>query len=350
MAKSFLKWEYADQPNTIRVAGKPTPNPKKITGTRLGAICGVNHWKSDFDAWCEICRVAEEPFEDTKYTLAGKAIEPKLIEWCKENVSPNIVTPQEYFGTANVGYDFFPNEPVFGGMWDALVKLKGKPYAVIEAKTSSRPQDWQNGVPESYAVQGLAYAYLLGVDKAFFPVAFLEDEDYEHPETFECTDENTFLYELSCSDHLIDDLDISDWLALADQWWNNHVKTGISPVYDEKRDAKFLKLLGTATVTEHANLEALAREAAELEAEIATINAKSGVAALEKKLKGLKDQIKAEIIPQFGATDETVTAYGWQVKRSYTPKVNQDKLRDDGLWDDYVTLEESYRLTKTKEK
>ena len=53
--------------------------PKKITGTRLGAVLNLNTWKTPFQAWCEITRVAEPPFEGNKYTEAGKAIEPKLI-------------------------------------------------------------------------------------------------------------------------------------------------------------------------------------------------------------------------------------------------------------------------------
>jgi predicted phage-related endonuclease len=348
MAK-FNEWEYTAENTAIKVASGATKNPKKITGTRLGAILGVNKWKSAFDAWCEICRVAEEPFEDNKFTLAGKAIEPILLEWCKENVSPYIVTPEEHFGTKRPGYDFFPEDPVFGGMWDALAlkSVTGKPIGIIEAKTTGRPQDWQDGVPLSYAVQGLLYAALLGLDRVFFPVAFLTDNDYAHPEKFVCTDKNTFLYELKCSEYEINGASITSLVTAASGWWDTHVLCNVSPVFDEKRDATFLKLLRKAEVKSEP-LEALAKEAAILEAKIEAIVAKAGLPALEKQLKGLKDQMKPAMIALFTETDECVAAYGWKVKRTTTTEIDKDGLKADGLWEKYTDTKDSYTMTKEK--
>ena len=59
--------------------------PKKITGTRFAAIMGLNKWNTPFKTWCEITRTYEEPFEDTIYTIAGKAIEPKQAEYMKQS-------------------------------------------------------------------------------------------------------------------------------------------------------------------------------------------------------------------------------------------------------------------------
>ena len=55
-------------------------------------------------------------------------------------------------------------EPIFGGMWDALYYENGKVAAVIEIKTTKRAEDWSNGAPGYYALQAALYAYLLGID------------------------------------------------------------------------------------------------------------------------------------------------------------------------------------------
>ena len=175
--------------HTFAVEGGTPNRLKKITGTRLSKILDCNHWATPFAAWCEIMKVAEPPFEGNKYTEAGQAIEPKLIDFCKDIVSPFIVSPSEYFKGVKTNYDFFPENDVFGGMWDALafdrdgvtIEDDDVPIAVIEAKTTSRPQDWEMGVPDNYKVQGMMYAALLGCDEVYFPVAFLKPSDYYSP-------------------------------------------------------------------------------------------------------------------------------------------------------------------------
>jgi len=347
MAKSFKPWEYIEDKTRVRVAGGPTKNPKKLTGTRLGAVLGLNNYKSDFGVWCEIMRVAEEPFEGNKYTEAGIAIEPKLLEWCKENVSPYIVTPEQWFKTTEKLYDHFPKEPVFGGMWDALVLDgplgKGKPVGVIEAKTSSRPQDWQVGVPASYAAQALLYAALLDVDRVFVPVAFLDPQDYDDPSAFVCTEDNTFIYDLTVSDS-----DIAHMISDAQLWYDTHVKANVSPTFDEKKDKIFLDILRKSEVKSD-GLEALAKEAAILEAKIEVAVAKAGIAELEKTLKAVKDKMKPEFIKLFTDKDEVVSAYGWKVKRSEREGIDKEALIADNLFEKYRTITATYTLTKNKE-
>lgn len=352
MAK-FQPWAYADSTHTrITVDSGPTKNPKKMTGTRLGAIAGVNKYKTDFGAWCEICRVAEDPFVESKYTRAGIAIEPALIEWCKENVSPYIVTPEQWFGTSEKLYDHFPNEPVFGGMWDALVldkPWKGtrtgvKIVGVVEAKTSSRPQDWVDGVPASYGVQGLSYAYLLDVTRVFVPVAFLDDEDYDHPEQFVCTDANTQLYELRTSDS-----DIVNIMSNAMAWYEAHVVGNISPAFNEslKADKTFLDILRKSEV-KHDGLETMAKEAAILEAKIEAVRSKSDLDALEKSLKTLKDKMKPEFVALFTENDDTVAAYGWRVKKSERSAIDKEKMAADDVLEKYSTITVTYTMSKEK--
>jgi predicted phage-related endonuclease len=348
-AKTFKPWEPVSGTKTIRVAGGATTNPKKLTGSRLGAVLGVNKWKSPFEAWCEIVRVGELPFEGNKFTEAGIVIEPKLIEWCKENVTPHIVTPAQWFGktTQEMGYDHFPDEPIFGGMWDGLALDaplgKGKPIAVIEGKTSSRPQDWVEGVPASYDVQGLDYALLLGVNRVFYPVRFMEPDEYDHPELCECTDENTLLYESK-----VDESDIRAQLDEAQDWWARHVVGNVSPPFDEKRDKDILAVIRKSDV-KVPGLPKVAKEALELEAQIAALKVEAGIPTLEKRLKEIKDTIiKPALMKQFRETDEVVASNGWQLKKTTPDTIDKEALEADGLLPKYTTVNVGYTLTKEK--
>ena len=46
-----MKW---NDDKTITIT--PPKRPKKITGTRLAAIMGLNKWTTPFNAWCAITR------------------------------------------------------------------------------------------------------------------------------------------------------------------------------------------------------------------------------------------------------------------------------------------------------
>ena len=71
--------------NHIEVA--PHKKPKKITATRFATILGLNPWSTPFEMWCEITKTYQKPFEDTIYTIAGKTIEPKQIEYITSSVT-----------------------------------------------------------------------------------------------------------------------------------------------------------------------------------------------------------------------------------------------------------------------
>ena len=82
-------------------------------------MLGLNPWQSAFSAWCEICRVYKSPFEETKYTKAGKEIEPIIINWAKKEFDDGVVSPEDFYGntwaTVKRQYDFYKDKKVFGG-------------------------------------------------------------------------------------------------------------------------------------------------------------------------------------------------------------------------------------------
>ena len=189
------EWSYGSQGNTIVLYEKPKQR-LRITGHRMASVLGLNPYQSPFGASAEITKLVKLPFEDNKYTIAGKTIEPMLIDIVKGKF-PNAMSIEEYYGNNfnEYRYNNFKNDSnIFGGVMDAVCTEDDMKTltAIIECKTSSKPQEWENNnVPITYLLQGAEYCYLKGIDRIVFIVAFLQDEDYNHPENFKPTKENT---------------------------------------------------------------------------------------------------------------------------------------------------------------
>lgn len=328
----------------------PPKRPKKLTGTRFATILGLNPWSTPFEIWCEVTRTYQKPFEDTIYTIAGKTIEPKQAEYMKQTYfMSNLVTPTDIWGKdyfRQTYGDFFRESPVLGGMWDYLLYGKdGKPTTVLEMKTSKRVEDWKDDIPEYYALQAALYAYLLGVDEVIMVASFLEPKDYDAPEKFVCSGENTITRPFKVSERYPDFE--KKYVKPALKWWKDYVESGISPAFDERKDAEILKTLRTNNLSPETDMAALVKEAEDLKAKLDAHAAE--VAEDEKRYKVLTDMIKKAAIAQFRDGDKKVSiagsAYNWEVSRTSTTKIDKDAMKADGILAKYTTTEDSYRIS-----
>ena len=328
----------------------PPKRPKKLTGTRFATILGLNPWSTPFEIWCEVTRTYQKPFEDTIYTIAGKTIEPKQAEYMKQTYfMSNLVTPTDIWGKdyfRQTYGDFFRESPVLGGMWDYLLYGKdGKPTTVLEMKTSKRVEDWKDDIPEYYALQAALYAYLLGVDEVIMVASFLEPKDYDAPEKFVCSSENTITRPFKVSERYPDFE--KKYIKPALKWWKDFVESGISPAFDERKDAEILKALRTNNLSPETDMAALVKEAEDLKAKLDAHAAE--VAEDEKRYKVLTDMIKKAAIAQFRDGDKKVSiagsAYNWEVSRTSTTKIDKDAMKADGILAKYTTTEDSYRIS-----
>lgn len=331
--------------NTVII--DPPKRPKKVTGTRFASILDLDRWNTPFKTWCAITRTYEEPFVDSKYTIAGKTIEPKIIKYLNKVYffgdlkSPTDIYGKDYFN--KTFGDFFKNVEIFGGMWDALYYEDGKVATVIEIKTTKRAEDWSNGAPNYYALQAALYAYLLGIDDVVMVASFLEEKDYEHPEKFVPSSDNTIIDEFKISERFPQ---FQAHIDRAKDWWNAHVVTGISPAFDEKKDEEILKELRKNTIEADSDIAALIAEGEALKNEIDAVT--NTIAEKEKRLKIVTDLIKQHCISQFRDGDKKVAVtgakYEWIVSRNETTEIDKDALKKDGLLSKYSKTKSSYRI------
>ena len=356
-----IKW----QGSTITV--ESPKKPKKITGTHFSTVLGFDPWKTPFEAWCRCTRTYEIPFEGNKYTHAGEVIEPKVFEFLRTSMGfgKKLVTPEDVYGKDHFKKtwgDFFPDKEVFGGMWDALIKGDdGKPEYVVEIKTvqvdgrsGSLEDRWKDGeAPHYQALQASLYAYLLGVDKVLMVAVALEDKkgDYENPEQVVPSYANSNVY--------IDEFRVSQrypnfdlYVEQAVAWWQTHVLKGVSPEFDEKKDAEILKALRTNSLNPETDVAALVNEAEQLKVEIDEVS--STVAEKEKRLKAINEQIKKYALEQFRDGDNKVSIkgqrYEWVLSKSSTTELDKESLKADGLYEKYIKEKINYRLTTSEIK
>lgn len=224
-----------------RVIIKPIPDPKKITATKIPAILkeeSVRKYTTPFQIWCDLTRVYPLPFEDNKYTNAGKAIEPKQLAYFREHYNvPNLITPQEKYGDdLKYIWDFYSDKPIFGGKWDSITVETDDPNKIrriIECKTAQEKKRdfWDdNKIPENYRMQAALYAYLSGVDGVTYIATFLKPEDYNNPSEVVLNEENTILRQMFLSrDYPEFEEKVYRYVK---NWYEKYVLTGISPEYD----------------------------------------------------------------------------------------------------------------------
>jgi len=328
------------QTKTIRLDEKPK-RTKKITGTRLAPILGLSPWSTEFEVWCDMTGVYKKPFEETIYTAAGKTIEPKVIAYLNKRYAfGKLQTPTQYFGgQKRYEWDHFPDEPIFGGLWDART-----PTAIWELKTTKRVEDWYKGgqltPPEYYKLQGALYAYLSGLDEFRLVLTILTDKDYESPEKFEPSPENTIVKKYSVAAEYPN---FTAHLNRALEWYERHITGLVSPIWDDKKDKEIIQALTTAYVPQPAAgeeqdiiTELIARiEPLQQQVDVAN----EQIAETEKQLKQLKDQLKAELESRMKDSDKKIQAAGnrylFEVSKAAASGVDTDRLKADGLYDKY---------------
>lgn len=353
MAKS---WNYSEDKKRITI--EPPKQRLGISGHRLSGVLGLDPYTSPFQMWCECTKLVKKPFEETKYIIAGRAAESKIIKYVADRF-PNVISIEEYYGNIfnEYRYNNFKDDDlgnIFSGVIDAVsVKNDGRTIAMIcECKTSSHPEHWANNtIPVAYALQGALYSYLKGLDRVLFACTFLTDMDYAHPEDIEVNDSNTILRVVKLEDLVFEVngeyLNIEGCIQYAINWWNEYVLKGISPEFDEKQDKEYLKIIRATDATKDTELEEVCKQAIAIARDIANLKEDAGINSLEKELKSLETSIKNKMIE-----DDISSCGDYKLTKSVRQKFNEKLFADENekLYNKYIETTESYTLSKNKKK
>lgn len=353
------EWGYNETKTQI-VMNEPPKQRLRITGHRIASVLGLNQYQTPFGAWAEITKLVKLPFEDNKYTLAGKAIEPKLIDYIRPDF-PNVMSIEEYYGNNIEKYkwnNFVEDSNVFGGIIDAVAtKSDLKTLTmIVECKTSSKPQAWDNNqVPIDYLLQGCLYSYLKGLDRVLFVCAFLQEEDYNHPEKFVPSESNVKLVIKKLKDVVIpmangEYISFTDAIKYCEEWWDKYVETGISPEFDEKADKEYLDILRLAQPENDSDLDDLCNSAKLLVDEIERLRKESGIDEKEAELKNIEDGIKKSLQSML-KDGETKATYKQYTLNGTTTRKFDDKAFKEAKpkeYEKYIIENTTWKLIKKK--
>jgi predicted phage-related endonuclease len=354
------EWSYGENNKNI-ILSEPPKQRLRITGHRIASVLGLNEYQSEFGAWAEITKLVKLPFEDSKYTIFGKAVEPKLIKMVGEEF-PNIMSIEDYYGNNIDRYkwnNFIDDSNIFGGIIDAVgTKNDMKTLTmIVECKSSSKPHLWKDGnVPIEYLLQGCLYSYLKGLDRVLFICCFPQDLDYNHPEKFEPNETNTIMVLKKIKNVTIEMpngelITFEEAIKYCEDWWNKYIETGISPEFDEKKDKEYLDIIRTSEPINDSSLEDLCDRAKELVNEINLLKENSGITSKEKELKILEDNIKKGLMDNLKEGETKISCKQYSLNGTVSVKFNETEFKKQNpkTYEKYCEEKITYRLSKKKE-
>jgi len=338
---------------------------KKVTGSKFSTILGKDEYGSQFEIACEMAGLYKE-YTSTKQTEAGNALEPVIRSYvrtyAKEFLSDglncsekNVIGIEEPVPSMMCDHEHFPDRGIFGGLVDGYVLVDGKRTAVLEIKTAGREDKWidaetgtRTGIPVNYRYQAALYAHLSGLKKIVFAAGFLRDDHYDDPLTWTPNKEN-------CQIIVIDAPDISEELLCAEKWYTEYLEAGVTPEWTEK-DEKIVEYL-QSEIREAApkELRTLMSEYAELDKELSGYGDVSDkIYNIKKEMENRKDAIKEHMTQMFEpGQKKRIEEEGdlkFSITRSIKKDVDKERMKEDGIYDEYLKEKESFTLSIKKEK
>lgn len=196
----------------------------KITGTQISGLLGCNPWQTPFSTAVKMMRLFSEDISDKPAIHAGTVIEPKILDYAGALHGEDVFQSDKSGDHESWTSDF--KDEFFGGHIDGLMP----DGAVVEVKTSSRPQDWDGKVPEHYWMQASLYAHFLKTDRIVFLVGFTDRDTWSNPDMWEPNENNTIRVDVG----IIPGFD--DMMARAKELYCNTVLQGVTPRPDLLND------------------------------------------------------------------------------------------------------------------
>lgn len=203
---------------------------KKITGTRLATILGLNKFNSPFSAWAEMIGLYKPVIPD-KYLKVGQVLEKPIIKEIEDMYDFNIKT----FDKNEIKFDNFKDNPIFGGLVDGIDYEKS---TLVEIKTTNvkNKKYWDRQIPTEYWYQAQLYCELANLKEILFGVCYVENQDYENPNNIPIDDRDIRIYPMVKAN-------IKEEMKVAEQWYKKHILNYKSPKFDpnNQKDAEIVE-------------------------------------------------------------------------------------------------------------
>ena len=145
---------------------------KKMSGSTLAGIFGLSPFNTPFQQACNLMGICREDLDGKQSIEIGKELEAPIIQYLGERYSDKglFVPAKVLFGEQEGDHDQWKSDfedPWFAGRMDGMVfdgddiDFDNPDGYILEIKTTSNYESWENGVPDYYAIQVELYNHFL---------------------------------------------------------------------------------------------------------------------------------------------------------------------------------------------
>lgn len=303
-----------------------------ITGTQVAGILGESPWSSPFQVACQLLGVAREDISDKPATMTGRALERRIIDYVRDTYSDQgtFIPAAELYEKRDGDHDTWPSDfedDVFAGHVDGLVVTDDGASFILEVKTSSNMDSWQNGVPEYYYWQIALYNHFMTAqDKAWVALGVVDDADRRRPSKWTPSKENVALF---CMD--IDQDEVASKIEELREWYATYIMNGVTPPYDPSNQGDVEMYNHLISLSDDVSAkEAMLDRLVEIENEINS--AEENMKPLCKMRDTLRKNLK-EYMDVHGMDELPTSDCRWVARMSETTKTFVDpvKMMEDGI-------------------
>ena len=302
-----------------------------IGGSDAGAVMGLNKWASPLTVYLD--KKGLNHFDGNRATERGSWLEEPIREKAKETLGviieecPYMFTSAvNPFMSANIdGLIYIQEEKEINGIM--LCGLGGH-----EIKTTQRGDGFsEHEIPDSYFAQVQHYMAVLELPWFILSAYCIDRHEFRH-------------YVIQKDEAFINRL-----IEVEKDFWENYIEKDVMPSpsgIEAESDAVNALFTGSATTL------ILDSEAESMSAEYLLIN--SQMKDLEKRKAQLSESLKLKIIAQQTAGETKANAIAGNYRISFSKNVRKsvdtDRLKKDGLYEQYCKESESsmFRVAKSK--
>lgn len=312
---------------------------KKMSGSTLAGIFGLSPFNTPFQQACNLMGICREDLDGKPAIEIGKALEGRIIEYLGERYPEKglFVPANAMFGDQEGDHDQWRSDfddPWFAGRMDGMVfdgddmDLDRPDGYILEIKTTSNYESWENGVPDYYAIQVELYNHFLPhpKKKAYVAVCLVDDATRKDTSSWKGSDDNVFLFELKISE-----TKVKKKLAEAIEWYKKHVVAGRTPDFDiaNKGDRDMWEHLVNIT-TPKGSVQSDIDRLEDLEAEIAEREeAMKDLTAERETLRArIKDYMTTNKLVVMATTSHKYVA---QISESKRKTIDTKLMEKDGI-------------------
>ncbi len=323
---------------------------RRISGTMVAGIIGLSPWSTPFQVACDLLGVATKDISDSPAVKAGQALESVVIDYMQNLYSDSIgsfVPAEELYPKRTGKHADWPSDfedEIFAGHVDGIVMAYDGNQYILEVKTSSNMESWEQGVPSYYYWQVALYNHFMTKqDKAYVALGVMNPRALKDPTTWVPSKDNAALFEMP-----IDQKGVEVVLEELRIWYNKYIANGITPDYDPNnpRDVELYKHLCNLTCEASGVQDKVARlykvrlQISGHESEIAELYAER-----DELTAQIKDYMSCHEMDRIDSSNGDVYV---SLQTSRRSKIDPELMKKDGLNPDKYSVETEVKTFTVK--